>query len=115
MAENRITEQANVDSGTCNTTPKRLRKGTAEKRCHDQRKHALKVPGRCTKQCIIRMPQLQHFRIWTEFWNLKDYDTRRAFMYQLIERKPVQGNNEQRAKKKISYYFTNNLSTCVAR
>ena len=24
MAENRITEQANVDSGTCNTTPKRL-------------------------------------------------------------------------------------------
>ena len=95
MAENRITEQANVDSGTCNTTPKRLRKGTAEKRRHDLRKHALKVPFRCKKQCIIRIPQLQRIRIWAEFWNLKDYDTRRAFMYQLIERKPVQGNNEQ--------------------
>ena len=81
-----------------NTTPKRLGKGTAEKRRHDLRKHALKVPCRCTKQCVIRIPQLQRIRIWTEFWNLKDYDTRRAFMYQLIERKPVQRNNEQRAK-----------------
>ena len=44
MAENRITEQANVDSGTCNNTPKQLRKGTAEKRHHDLRKYALKVP-----------------------------------------------------------------------
>ena len=35
MAENRITEQANVDSRTCSITPKRLRKGTAEKRRHD--------------------------------------------------------------------------------
>ena len=102
MAENRITEQANVDSGTCNTTPKRLKKSTAEKRRHDLRKYALKVPCRCTKQCIIRILQLQRIRIWTEFWNLKDYDTRRAFMYQLIERKPVQGNNEQRSKKTLS-------------
>ena len=107
MAENRITEQANVDSGTCNTTPKRLRKGTAEKRRHNLRKHALKVPCRCTKQCIIRIPQLQCIRIWTEFWNLKDYDIRRI-MYQLFERKPVQGNNEQQAKRNfISYYFKN--------
>ena len=67
MAENRITEQVNVDSGTCNTTPKRLRKGTAEKRHHDLRKYALKVPCRCTKQCIIRISQLQRIRIWTEF------------------------------------------------
>ena len=110
MAENLITEQANVDSRTCtcNTTPKRLRKGTAEKRRHNLRNHALKVPCRGTKQCIIRIPQLQRIRIWTELWSLKDYDTRRAFMYQLIERKPVQGSNEQRAKKTfISYYFKN--------
>ena len=40
------------------------------------------------------IPQLHRIRIWTESWNLKDYDTRRAFMYQLIERKPVHGNNE---------------------
>ena len=43
------------------------------------------------KQCKIRLPQLHRIRIWTESWNLKDYDThsRRAFMYQLIERKPA--------------------------
>ena len=35
MAENRITEQANVDSGTCNTTPNRLRKGTADLICEN--------------------------------------------------------------------------------
>ena len=91
-----------VEHVTANTTPKRLRKGTADKRHHDLRKHALKVPCRCTKQFIIRIPQLQHIRIWTEFWILKDYDTRRAFMYTLFERKPVQGNNEQRAKKTLS-------------
>ena len=63
MVKNRITDQANVDSGTCNTTPKRLKKGTAEKRRHDLRKHALKVPCGCTKQCIIGIPQLQRIRI----------------------------------------------------
>ena len=114
MAENRTTEQDNVDSGTCNTTPKRLRKGTAEKRCHDLQKQALKIPYRCTKQCIIRIPQLQRIRTWTEFWNLKDYDTRRAFMYQLFERKPVQGNNEQRVKKTfISYYLEEDIQLCL--
>ena len=41
MAENRITEQANINSGTCDTTPKRLRKGTAEKRRHDLRENML--------------------------------------------------------------------------
>ena len=113
MSENRIIEQANVDSGTCNTTPKRLRKGTAEKRRHDLRKHALKVPCKCTKQCVIRIPQLQRIRIWTEFWNLKDYDTRRAFMYQLIVRKPVQGNNEQRAKKQTLLFITLRTRTAM--
>ena len=42
---------SNFDSETCNTPPKRLWKGRAEE------------------------PQLKRIRIWTESWNLKDYDT----------------------------------------
>ena len=44
-------------------------------------------------------PQLKRIRIWTESWNLKDYDTCRAFLYQLMERKPVHG------KKSIGYWI----------
>ena len=77
---------SNFDSEACNTLPKRLWKGRAGKKCQDQRQCTLKlkVPCRCTKQCIIRIPQLHRIRIWTESWNLRDYDTRRAFVYQLI-------------------------------
>ena len=82
---------SNFDSETCNTPPKRLWKGRAGKKCQDLRQCTLKVPCRCTKQCIIRIPQLYRIRIWTESWNLKDYDTRRALMYQLIERKLAHG------------------------
>ena len=108
MSEKRTTEQANLDSETCSTTPKRLRKGTAEKKLHDLQQHALKAPCDCTKQCLIKIPQLHRIRIWTEFWNLRDYDARRSSMYQLIERKPIKGNNEHRARNNfISYYFKN--------
>ena len=41
-------------------------------------------------------PQLKRIRIWTESWNLKDYDTCSAFLYQLMERKPVHGKKEHR-------------------
>ena len=75
---------SNFDSETCNTPPQRLWKGRAGKKCQDLRQCTLKVPCRCTKQCIIRILQLHHIRIWTESWNLKDYDTRRALLYQLI-------------------------------
>ena len=85
---------SNFDSETCNTPPKRLWKARARKKCQDLRQCTLKVPCRCTKQCIIRILQHHRIRIWIESWNLKDYDTRRALMYQLIERKPVHGNNE---------------------
>ena len=89
---------SNFDSETCNTLPKRLWKGRAGKKCQDLRQCTLKVPCRCTKQCIIRILHLHRItcRIWTESWNLKDYDTCRALMYQLIERKPVHGNNQHR-------------------
>ena len=81
---------SNFNSETCNTPPKRLWKGRAGQKCQDLRQCTLKVPCRCTKQCIIRIPQLHRIRICsfapylTESWNLKDYDTRRAFMYQLM-------------------------------
>ena len=96
---------SNFDSETCNTPPKRLWKGRAGKKCQDLRQCGLKVSCRCTKQCIIRIPQLHRIRIWTESWNLKDYDTRRAFMYQLIERKPVHGNNEHRKLDYTKYWI----------
>ena len=96
---------SNFDSETCNTPPKRLWKGRAGKKCQDLRQCTLKVPCRCTKQCIIRIPQLHRIRIWTESWNLKDYDTRRAFMYQLIERKPAHGNNEHRKLDYTKYWI----------
>ena len=54
---------------------------------------------------IIRIPQLHRIRIWTESWNLKDYDTRRAFMYPLIERKPAHGNNEHRILDYTKYWI----------
>ena len=98
---------SNFDSETCNTPPKRLWKGRARKKCQDLRQCTctLKVPCRCTKQCIIRILQLHRIRIWTESWNLKDYDTRRALMYQLIERKPVHGNNEHRILDYTKYWI----------
>ena len=51
------------------------------------------------------LPQLHRIRIRTESWNLKDYDTRRTFMYQLIERKPVHGNNEHRILDYTKYWI----------
>ena len=96
---------SNFDSETCNTPLKRLWKGRAGKKCQDLRQCTLKVPCRCTKQCIIRILQLHGIRIWTESWNLKDYDTRRALMYQLIERKPVHGNNEHRILDYTKYWI----------
>ena len=95
------------DSETCNTPPKRLWKVRAGKKCQDLRQCTLKVPCRCTKQCIIRILQLHRIRICTESWNLKDYDTRRAlmYMYQLIERKPVHGNNEHRILDYTKYWI----------
>ena len=110
----------NFDSKTCNTPPKRLWKGRAEKKCQDLGQCTLKVLCRYTKQCIIRIPQLYRIRIWTESWNLKDYDTRRAFMYQLIEKKPVDGNNEHRILDYTKYWIGHSsmiiigqLSYCV--
>ena len=44
------------------------------------------------------------YSLWTESWNLRDYDTRRAFMYPLIERKPVQANNEHRILDYKTYW-----------
>ena len=96
---------SNFDSETCNTPPKRLWKGRAGKKCQDLRLCTLKVPCRYTKQCIIRILQIHRIRIWTESWNLKDYDTRRALMYQLIERKPVHGNNEHRILDYTKYWI----------
>ena len=96
---------SNFGSETCNTPPRRLWKGRAGQKCQDLRQCTLKVPCRCTKQCIIRIPQLHRIRIWTESWNLKDYDTRRAFMYQLIERKPANGNNEHRKLDYTKYWI----------
>ena len=60
------------------------------------------------KQCIIRISQLHRIRIWTDSWNLRDYDTRKAFLYQLIERKPVQGNNAKITRIILDYtkYWT---------
>ena len=96
-----------TDSKTCNTPLKRLWKGRARKKCQVLRQCTLKVPCRCTKQCIIGIPQLHRIRIWTESWNLKDCDTRRAFMYQLIERKPVHENNEHRILDLSKYWIQN--------
>ena len=85
------------DSETCSTPPKTLWKGRAGKKCQDLRQCTLKVPCRCTKQCIIRNHNLiKRIRIWTESWNLKDYDTCSAFLYQLMEKKPVHGQKEHR-------------------
>ena len=95
----------NFDSETCNPPPKRLWKGRAGKKCQDLGQCTLKVLCRYTKQCIIRILQLQRIRIWTESWNLKDYDTRRALMYQLIEKKPVDGNNEHRILDYTKYWI----------
>ena len=95
----------NFHSETCDTPPKRLWKGRAGKKCQDLRQCILKVLCRYTKQCIINIPQLCRIRIWTESWNLKDYDTRRAFMYQLIEKKPVDGNNEHRILDYTKYWI----------
>ena len=80
-------------------------KGRAGKKCQDLQQCTLKVPCRCTKQCIIRIPQLHRIRICTESWNLKDNDTRRALMYQLIERKPVHGNNKHRILDYTKYWI----------
>ena len=96
---------SNFDSETCKTPPKRLWKGRAGKKCQDLRKCTLKVPCRCTKQCIIRILQLHRIRICNGSSNLKDYDTRRALMYQLIERKPVHGNNEHRILDYTKYWI----------
>ena len=57
------------DSETCNTPPKRLWIGRAGKKFQDLRQCTLKVPCRCTKQCIIRIPKLHRIGIWTESWN----------------------------------------------
>ena len=95
----------NFDSETCNTPPKRWWKGRAGKKCQDLGQCTLKVLCRYTKQCIIRIPQLYRIRIWTESWNLKDDDTRRAFMYQLIEKKRVDGNNEHRILDYTKYWI----------
>ena len=56
------------------------------------------------KTCNIRISQLHRIRIWTDSWNLRDYDTRKAFLYQLIERKPVQGNNAENNTYHIGLY-----------
>ena len=54
---------------------------------------------------IYLISYIYRIRIWTESWNLKDYDTRRALMYQLIERKPVHGNNEHRILDCTKYWI----------
>ena len=98
---------SNFDSETCNTPPKRLWKGRAGKKCQDLQQCTLKVPCRCTKQCIIRIPQLHRIRIWTESWNLKEYNTRKGIHVpvRLIERKPVHGNNEHRILDYTIYWI----------
>ena len=99
---------SNFNSETCNTPQRdcgKVERGSIK--CQDPRqcRSTLKVPCRCTKQCIIRILQLHRIRIWTESWNLKDYGTRRALMYQLIERKPVHGNNEHRILDYTKYWI----------
>ena len=74
---------SNFDSETCNTPPKRLWKGRAGLKCQDLRQCTLKVPCRCTKQCIIRIPQLHRIQGWSDL-NQAIKVTKSAFFYFLM-------------------------------
>ena len=57
---------ANFDSETCNTPQRDCGKVEQERSARIYGNVLSKVPCRCTKQCIIRIPQLYRIRIWTE-------------------------------------------------
>lgn len=87
-------------------TPKRLKKGSEEKKRSDIEKHSLKVPCQCSKGCLSRINELHRIKIWTDFWDLPDYDCRRSFIYQQLERKPTKGHSEHTTRNNfVSYYF----------